>query len=767
MISTASCRSPRLLHLVFIIGTIAALGRGEPSAQSTLQLYGLTPIGQLGGAQQAAYDITDFGQVIVGRAQTASGAYHAFLQDWTGLHDLGTLGGRDSTAFGSSGIFVAGQAQNAAGQYHAFAFDRFRNIEIDLGTLGGTSSVAYDASNQVIVGASRTAGDARMRAFQYQNGTMTALPVDLGGDSVARSVNEADDIVGYACTAGNGVCRPFLLSSGVTTFIGAANRNGVANRVNLRLDVVGSLSPAGATTTRAFFYSNGILTELGTFGGSSSEGRGLNEFGDVVGMAQNAAGQPRAFLWRNGTMTDLNTLLPSGTGWVLESAAAISNGGQIVGYGTLNGKRRAFLLTPPTDLAAVIGGSRSQVDSNLPRDGIEVGKTVEWTTSVVLGGASSVGRTLYGVRMTHTLTGPAVFISAAIHNEGTCTLAATVVTCDFLPFDSDGTGREVTVRARASGVGTIGHQATVTSNVPDPNPANNTITETNRTVALAAFTLAPATVAGGQLSTVDLTLTGRAPAGDAIVRLTSSRPDIAPVRATFVVPTWTDHREFNIVPAVVSSPTTVQITASYGLVAITRTLTVVPPALKQLYLNPTTVIGGCGQSQGRVVLTGNAPAGGGVVPLTNTNSKATVPQNVTVPAGSNSVSFTIPTVPVTTSAAGVVTAAFGGVSQSLNFTVRPVRAQTVTLASARVRGGTTVNGVVTLECPAVPGAVAVNFTSTNPSVAAATVPSITIPSGGTSGSFSVRTSTVSSETTVTIYATVFGVRKGVTLAVTP
>ena len=73
--------------------------------------------------------------------------------------------------------------------------------------------------------------------------------------------------------------------------------------------------------------------------------------------AQNAAGQPRAFLWRNGEMTDLNTLIPAGTGWILESAAGISDGGQIVGYGTLSGKRRAFLLTPPTDLATFIGGT--------------------------------------------------------------------------------------------------------------------------------------------------------------------------------------------------------------------------------------------------------------------------------------------------------------------------------------------------------------------------------------------------------------------------
>jgi hypothetical protein len=249
--------------------------------------------------------------------------------------------------------------------------------------------------------------------------------------------------------------------------------------------------------------------------------------------------------------------------------------------------------------------------------------------------------------------------------------------------------------------------------------------------------------------------------------MTSSRPDVVSVAPTFVVPSWTDHREFNFFPAVVSSPTTVQITASYGLVSITRTLTVVPPRLKQLYLTPTTVVGGCGQSQGRIVLTGTAPAAGAVIPLTNSNAKATVPQNVTVPAGSDSVSFTVPTVPVTASAAGVVTAAFGGVSQSLNLTVRPIRAQTVTLSNTRVRGGTMVNGIVTLECAAVPGAIAVSFTSTNAPVAAATVPNITIPSGATAGAFSVRTSPVTSETTVTIYAWVFGVRKGVPLTVTP
>ena len=155
-----------------------------------------------------------------------------------------------------------------------------------------------ESAPDIIVGASRIAGDARLRAFQYVNGAMTPVPVDLGGDSAARGVNGANDIVGYACTAGNALCRPFLLSNGFTTMIGASNPSGVANRVNSALDVVGALSVAPGTNTKhAFLYSKaGVLTDLGTLGGGSSEARGINEQGEVVGTAHNLAGQPRAFL---------------------------------------------------------------------------------------------------------------------------------------------------------------------------------------------------------------------------------------------------------------------------------------------------------------------------------------------------------------------------------------------------------------------------------------------------------------------------------------
>jgi probable HAF family extracellular repeat protein len=717
----------------------------------------------LGGPAADAYDIGDYGQAIVGRAQVASGAYHAVAETaFWGRKDLGTLGGASSAAYAFYGSEVVGEAQTASGQTHAFHVDLNANTTTDLGTLGGSSSAAYDLRYGIVVGASRITGDARLQAFQHMNGAMSAVPVARGGDSVARGVNSSLDVVGYACTAGNASCRAFLFSAGAVSDLGLPAGNSTATSINEQQQVVGSFISSGAR--HAYFYSNGFATDLGTLGGATSDALAINERGDVVGTSLSSTGQPRAFLWRSGSLIDLNTAISADAGWTLESATSISDGGQIVGIGTRNGVRRGFLLTPPADLAAYPFGVRSLSDGNLPR-GIEVGKTVSYVTSAVI--QARDGITVYDAKMTHTLTGPAEFVSVQPFDDGTCELTPTVVTCDIRPIDSPGVGREVFLTVRTTGTGPISHHATIESGAPDPRTDNDAVTETNRAIALASLVLNPSTVASGKASAAQVTLTDQAAAGDSVIRMTSSRPDIASVPATFVVPSWTNTRALNIIPAVVSAPTTVEISATYGLVTVTQTLTVLPPTLTQLYLTPTTVIGGCGTSTGRILLSGSAPAGGAVVPLTNTNSKAAVPPSVTVPAGATSVTFSVPTSAVTTVSSGTVTASYGERSQTLNLTVRPIRAQTIALTPNPVREGTVVSGTVTLECPAAPGPIVVSLTSSNSAGAAPVTSSITIPAGARSAPFSVRTFDVTSSTPVTIYAWVFGVRKGTTLTVTP
>ncbi len=51
------------------------------------------------------------------------------------------------------------------------------------------------------------------------------------------------------------------------------------------------------------------------------------------------------FTFTNG-MRDLNDFIPSLSGWVLTSATAINDSGQILGMGNYQGQQRAYLLTP-------------------------------------------------------------------------------------------------------------------------------------------------------------------------------------------------------------------------------------------------------------------------------------------------------------------------------------------------------------------------------------------------------------------------------------
>jgi hypothetical protein len=331
-----------------------------------------------------------------------------------------------------------------------------------------------------------------------------------------------------------------------------------------------------------------------------------------------------------------------------------------------------------------------------------------------------------------------------------------------------GSGREIWLTVKTTAPGGLSHQAVITSQV-DQDGGNHSVSESNWAVALSALTLTPSTLAGGKASAAKVTLTSEPPSGDALVRLTSSRPDVAAVPATLDVPSFAQSpsRTFNIVPKVVSQPTTVEISATYGLVTIKQTLTVVPPALTQLSLTPTTIIGGCGTSAGKISLSGSALSGGMVVTLSNANAKASAPATVTVAAGASTATFTVTTSTVATPSTGTITASVGGVAKTLSVTVRPIRAKTLALSPNPATGGSTVSGTVTLECAAPAGGTVVSLSSSNSTLAAPTASSVTIPAGATTASFSVKTTHPAASTNVSIYTTVYGVRKSATLTVKP
>jgi probable HAF family extracellular repeat protein len=75
--------------------------------------------------------------------------------------------------------------------------------------------------------------------------------------------------------------------------------------------------------------------------------RAINNDGAVTGIAFLDDFTHRAFVYTSSQgMVDLNSLIDPVTGWTLFDALAISDTGQITGYGLTGGETHAYLLTP-------------------------------------------------------------------------------------------------------------------------------------------------------------------------------------------------------------------------------------------------------------------------------------------------------------------------------------------------------------------------------------------------------------------------------------
>jgi probable HAF family extracellular repeat protein len=148
-----------------------------------------------------ARDLNDF-NTAVGDSETASGATHAVRYETNGMIiDLGTLGGKNSSAYSINNRGdVVGHAQSAEGYWRAFLIPA-GGAMIDLGTLGGNESHAYRINNRgQIVGEAQTAAGT-MHAFLYSDGKMQDLGTIYGANSVAYGINDHGVIVGGSSTA--------------------------------------------------------------------------------------------------------------------------------------------------------------------------------------------------------------------------------------------------------------------------------------------------------------------------------------------------------------------------------------------------------------------------------------------------------------------------------------------------------------------------------------------------------------------------------------
>jgi hypothetical protein len=310
----------------------------------------------------------------------------------------------------------------------------------------------------------------------------------------------------------------------------------------------------------------------------------------------------------------------------------------------------------------------------------------------------------------------------------------------------------------------------------DPNPAVLEFEQSSSapaTVALSSLSLNPTSVTGGNSSAGTVTLSGPAPAGGAIVALSSSNTAVASVPSNLTVPAGATTATFTVSTSAVAASTTVTIFAAYSGATRSASLTVTPasappPTLSSVTLNPTSVTGG-NSSTGTVTLSGAAPAGGVQVALSSNNTTAArVPSSVTVTAGATSATFTVSTSAVGASTMVTISATYGGATRSASLNVTPASpppptVSSLTLNPASVFGGQSSTGTVTLTGPAPAGGAQVFLSSSN---GAARVPSsVIVPAGATSATFTVDTTFVLISTSSTISASYNGTTQTATLGI--
>jgi len=372
--------------------------------------YTIVDLGTLGGKQSFAYSVNDANVVVgssSGKADSnnitpfSNHAYIATIEPVT-MTDLGHLGGNDSTAFfvDSTGLVYGQSSESIGGTSRGFVHDGVLISNLGLPT-GATQfrALAKEGSGLVIgysnvdidTNATDTLADFRLRAVvRNASGAFTFLdmPKDgttvvTKGSAVARSINSAKQIVGYASPEdSSNLLHPvrwdFASGTAVVDLGTLGGSAAQANDINDSGLVVGLSQVSGNKEVQPFVYDASQTTAMKGLGQIRSEmnfgeAYAINNSNEIVGTSMYATGlrqRAHATYYKYNTaasagasdnkLMDLNSLLSceDQEQWELTEARDINNFGVIVGHGVRKkqkdssgqlvdvGEIHAFLLKP-------------------------------------------------------------------------------------------------------------------------------------------------------------------------------------------------------------------------------------------------------------------------------------------------------------------------------------------------------------------------------------------------------------------------------------
>ena len=378
---------------------VASFGLSAQAQAHKSPRYVIVDLGPLGGTYSQVFYVNNRG-VASGEASLADGTWHAIL--WRGAlkRDLGTLGGLNSSAFGSPNAIgqVVGEAETShsdpngedfCGFYASGAplsgttclgFSWQDDSMTPLSTLGGYNSAASMVNNRgEVAGNAETARtdstcppyDPTLGQYQvlqekpviWTNGHIEELPT-YGGDpdGFAIAINDRGQVAGAS-----GVCSTYnvinglylspvhalLWDHGKVTDLGSLGGKfgNQAHQMNNRGQVVGASDLAGDAIFHGFVWSRSTgMQDIPPLPGDTyNVALAINDPGVVTGVSLDATFTTlRAFVVVDGVPTDLNTLIPANSSLRLLTACSINSRGEIAGFAQEKntGQYRGYLAIP-------------------------------------------------------------------------------------------------------------------------------------------------------------------------------------------------------------------------------------------------------------------------------------------------------------------------------------------------------------------------------------------------------------------------------------
>ncbi|MDR3688055.1 MAG: hypothetical protein P4L46_01660 [Fimbriimonas sp.] len=580
-----------------------------------------------------------------------------------------------------------------------------------------------------------------------QSANLTVNPYTLTGFSVSPS-----SIAGGATTTGTVTISPAAGTAGATV-------NLTSNSLDAQVPQM-VVVPSGATSAMFTVKSNLV-----------------NATETVTLTAAIGAAQKTASLTLTGATLSSVTLAPASvpggsqsTGTVTLSQTAQGNGVSVVlSSSNANASLASTVLVPAGSASATFKVSTTGVSS-----------TTTATITATLGNSSqSAVLTIQPATLQSLSVTPSTMVGGqGSVGVGTVTLKGVAAASGDIVTLTSSNLQAAKVPASVTVTGSSGSASFSVTTLSVTSTQNVTITATFNggsvtaqvTVSpfqIASLAVAPTSVTGGNSATGTVAISQAAGSAGALVSLGSPSGNIK-VPSTVTIPAGATSASFTINTAGVSKPETDAITALAGSSQMSASLSVVPPTLTGLSLAPNSLLGGV-SSTGTVTITGIAPAAGLTINLSSNSSSATSPKTVVIPGGSNTTTFVVSTVGVSSNTVATISASLSGSpTQSANLTVLAASLTGLTLNASSVIGGSSTAVVGTVSLNALAGAAGdkVVLTSSNPKVA--NVPaSVTVPSGGSTATFAVTHLVVASPGTTTISATFNGVTQTAVLSVNP